>query len=445
MTAAAQVLSELEGKAKSLCEMEDFYFAQDKEAKKKALRDSIGESVQTLLQKGSAGQQELSPGEKARAFYLKGKVCMSSPTALEQQKAEELLSKAAKLDPSLATAWTALGELYYEKREMQQARRSFEQALEYGAEDAENSKEAKADALRKLSMVLRGLEAETPEARGENFTLALTKAKEATALDPADGSSWEVLGNSYLGDFFVNGTMKPEVLQKALVAFERAQASYAKQGKETPFLYHNWGIALKYMENYELAIQTFRRAMAISPEATPAAREAQQLSESVSKIADLCRNQGHLKPKRLKSITSSIPPTAGKSLVELKAGENTDELLGAKVVSILQDREKEVPCILVCCDAQTAFFSLSVYNADLAALSAAVNPGETTLSVKNPYFRSVSVSLSSPDGASGPTTCTYPSIRVAHPGDLLAGGGNLGSAAVVSAFKTGTTFAEAGA
>ena len=35
-----------------------------------------------------------------------------------------------------------------------------------------------------------------------------------------------------------------------MIAFEKASGCYEKQGKETPFLYHNWGIALKFMESY---------------------------------------------------------------------------------------------------------------------------------------------------------------------------------------------------
>lgn len=424
----SQVLQDAERRAQELGTLEDFYFAQDKESKKKELCASIDSSIQTLLQEGG----QLSASERARAFYLQGKV-MSDKN--ETKAAEELLSKAAKLDPSLSGAWTALGELYYEKREVHQARRCFEQAIEYG-EDTDSA--GKADALRKLSMALRALDAEGSEARAENYTLALQKAKEATVIDAKDGSSWEVLGNSYLGDFFVNGTQKPEVLQKALIAFEKASACFEKQGKETPFLYHNWGIALKFMESYELAIQTFRKAEAISPDATPSLQEAQQLTETVAKIADLVRKQGNLKAKRLSAITGSIAPTSGCSLLQLQAGENKEATLGAKVVRFVEDRANQVPIILVCCDAKAAFFALSVYNCDLAALQAAVNPGETSISVKNPHLREVKVTASP-----GGDPVSYPCIRVAHPGDLLLpGGGSLGSAACVSSYKTEPSYAE---
>jgi len=261
-------------------------------------------------------------------------------------------------------------------------------------------------------------------------------AKEATVIDATDGSSWEVLGNSYLGDFFVNGAQKPDVLQKGLIAFEKAAVCFEKQGKETPFLYYNWGTALKFMENYELAIQTFKKAVAISPDATPSHREVQELTDSVTKVADLVRKQGNLKPKRLSSITGSIAPTTGVSLVELQAGNNKDATLGAKVVSVV-DRANRTPIILVCCDANATFFALSVYNCDSAALLASVNPGETSLSVKSPHFRQVKVTLS-PDS----TPISYPSIRVAHPGDLMVAGGSLSSAACASAFKTSQFGAE---
>lgn len=430
----ADVLERANARAQELGELEDFYFARDKESKRKELCASIDAPMKSLLQ--DAGR-DLSAGDRAKAFYLQGKVACASPSAANSKAAEALFSKAAKLDPGLSGAWTSLGELYYERKEMAQARRCFEQALEYGESE---DKAGKADALRKLSMVLRALD--DAEARAENYTLALAKAKEATVIDPQEGLSWEVLGNSYFGDFFVNGTMRPEVISKSLIAFERAATCFTKQGKESPFLYYNWGIALKFMESYELAIQTFRKAVAISEEATPSLREIKQITETVTQVADLVRKQGNLKAKRLGSITSSISPTSGVSLLELKPGENKDTVLAAKVVSVVS-RESEIPIILICCDATACFFALSVYNCDLAALTAAVNPGETSLSIRSPLLRQMQITVANGNGDGN--LVSYPCVRAAHPGDLLIpGGGNLGSAACVSAFKTDTSFDGAG-
>lgn len=41
------------------------------------------------------------------------------------KEAEELLSKAVKLDPKLAEAWVYLGECYWKKNEIESARNCF--------------------------------------------------------------------------------------------------------------------------------------------------------------------------------------------------------------------------------------------------------------------------------------------------------------------------------
>lgn len=60
---------------------------------------------------------------------------------------EEFLSKAIKLMPTKAEAWEALGHVYWKKRDLEQARKTFEGSLE---QDDKNKV-----ALRNLSMVYR--------------------------------------------------------------------------------------------------------------------------------------------------------------------------------------------------------------------------------------------------------------------------------------------------
>merc|ERR1712050_226698 len=101
------------------------------------------------------------------------------------------------------------------------------------------------------------------------------------------------------------------------------------------------------------------------------------------------------------------------------------------------DRKEEVPVIVMCCDANGDFFALSVYNTEFEKLASAVTPMKTVLKIKKPKFRLNS--LIGPDGKE----CSYPSVRVAHPGDLsVFGGASLVSVATQSKFSPGAKYVE---
>merc|ERR1712050_153471 len=101
------------------------------------------------------------------------------------------------------------------------------------------------------------------------------------------------------------------------------------------------------------------------------------------------------------------------------------------------DRKEEVPVIVMCCDANGDFFALSVYNTEFEKLASAVTPMKTVLKIKKTKFRLNS--LRGPDGKE----YSYPSVRVAHPGDLsVFGGGSLVSVATQSKFSTGAKYVD---
>merc|ERR1712032_858623 len=111
-------------------------------------------------------------------------------------------------------------------------------------------------------------------------------------------------------------------------------------------------------------------------------------------------------------------------LMDLRQGENESALFAAKVVMIL-DRQHEMPVILVCCDASISFFALSLYNAELPKVAAAVVPMKSLVHILKPKFRLISVKTL--DG----TELAYPCVRVAHPGDIkVVGKGPLDAATV---------------
>lgn len=66
-------------------------------------------------------------GSRAKYYYLKGKTLNVTDKFVPQ--AEELLSKAVKLEPKLIDAWNELGECYWKNDDVKQAKNCFIGAL----------------------------------------------------------------------------------------------------------------------------------------------------------------------------------------------------------------------------------------------------------------------------------------------------------------------------
>lgn len=198
-----------------------------------------------------------------------------------------------------------------------------------------------------------------------------------------------------------------------------------------PQIYSNRGTVLKFLQNYDLAIESFYKAKEInSADPTPEV-EAKKLIDLVKKISELVSTQCRMKAKRLKSMLDALSISQGsKSVAQMQPGENKDATLDAKIIQVIET--EEVPIIAICCDSQGKFFALSIYNADAKVISDTLIPMETGFFVKNPHLRQIKVTR-------GDQTWSYPCIRIAHPEDInVFGQGSLGHAAVAatSSFKS---------
>jgi len=420
-----KLLSETEQHVKELEDLEDYYFGADKEAKMKELADRIDASVKSFLVK--PGAQPL----RALALSLQGRAI--SFLAGQERAAESLLAKAIKLDPQLLSAWNALGEVYWNMGDFKKSRECFDKAIEMCGENSVS--------LRNLSMVLRGLESgASPDddaaaiRKAENYATALEKAKAAVALDANDAQNWETLGNAYMGDFFVNAK-RPDEMNRALIAYGKAEAAFQKMGKSSPSLQLNRGNAAKYMEDYDVALRSFQKAHEIG--AAGAVEEQQKIMDLVQRLVGYAERKGDLNAKRQAELAADIPRgSAHRTLRELRAGENAAAPVEAKAVLII-DRLDEMPVIVVCCDSLGDFFALSLYNAQRSKVADAIVPMKSMLRIYQPRFRQISVSNRA-------KKWSYPCVRVAHPGDVtVAGKGSLGAAAVASVFSSGTARIEA--
>lgn len=67
--------------------------------------------------------------DAARFYYLKGRALNVIPEY--NKEAEDLLSKAIKLDPKLVDAWNELGECYWKNNKLKEATNCFIGALKH--------------------------------------------------------------------------------------------------------------------------------------------------------------------------------------------------------------------------------------------------------------------------------------------------------------------------
>lgn len=404
----ADQLAEAEEQISLMEDLVDYYFGADKEVKMKQAFNVIEKCVSPLL---DARVDIRSQDLRGRALFLRGRAL--SLLGGQERQAEELLTKSIKLNPKLVEAWNALGEAYWNMQDVNQAKKCFEQALEICGPNAVS--------LRNLSMALRAVGSDGAT-KSQNYADALAKAKEAVQLGPGDPLNWETLGNAYVGDFFINAK-RPDEINRALIAYEKAERAYDGLGKGNPTLHFNRGMAAKYIEEYDLALRSFQKAHEIG--AKGAAEEGKNVFDLVQRCAGCVERKHDFKVKRLKELAEGFPSDkeSSRTLKEVQAKENEEASLVARVVSVV-DRKDEVPVILICCDREGDFFAMSVYNAELQKLAESVVPMKSLLSVPRAKSRQIAVTI--PTGKKW----SYPCVIVGHPGDLTAvGGSSLGAAA----------------
>ncbi|CAK1599100.1 unnamed protein product [Parnassius mnemosyne] len=149
------------------------------------------------------------------------------------------------------------------------AKASFEGALKH---------ERNRLSLRCLSIILR--QESSGKKRSEAVSPILKSvelAKEAVSQDIKDGVSWAVLGNAYLCQFFTVA-QDPATLKLCLSAYKQAWLDPIAKGQ--PDLYYNKGIALKYEEHYDEALENFDYACRLDPPWQPPQIERTKLVQA---------------------------------------------------------------------------------------------------------------------------------------------------------------------
>ncbi|KAB1277385.1 Tetratricopeptide repeat protein 5 [Camelus dromedarius] len=279
---------------------------------------------------------------KAQVLMLTGKALNVTPDY--SPKAEELLSKAVKLEPKLVEAWNQLGEVYWKKGDVAAAHTCFSGALTHCKNKV---------SLQNLSMVLRQLRTDSGDEHSRHVMDSVQQAKLAVQMDILDGRSW-------------SGSAEEKV--------DRTASS-------NPDLHLNRATLHKYEENYGEALEGFSRAAALDPAWSEPWQREQQLLEFLNRLTSLLESKGKVKTKKLQSMLGSLRPAhlgpcgdgryqsasgqkvtlEHKPLSALQPGVNSGAVVLGKVVFSLTTEEK-VPFTFGLVDSDGPCYAVMVYN-----------------------------------------------------------------------------------
>jgi len=255
----------------------------------------VAAEIQRALPKLETLNEPLTAdGKQAYYLTLRGRINNANQSYSEDAYLD--LSKAIKLDPRLSDAWNALGECYWYKGDMEEARNCFEGSLKHSKNKA---------ALRNMSIVMRQLLPTDQEEKFVSIRASVDKAKEAVSLDTNDGMSWYVLGTAYLSLFFISN-QNPKVLRQCLSAYSQAEKDPSV--KNLPDLYYNRAMAYKHMEEYKFAIAGFHTALCLEPDWIEAKTVRDDILLFLRTIQDHVTTRGKIKGKKLTSFVNSIKP-----------------------------------------------------------------------------------------------------------------------------------------
>ncbi|RZB43593.1 tetratricopeptide repeat protein 5-like isoform X1 [Glycine soja] len=371
-------LSKVARAAEDLYHLRDTYFPPNPDDRISKLQQESDLALQLL--DSIPSEQRKSPMQRATIEYLRGKILDVFPDY--RREAEDHLSKAVKLNPSLADAWLCLGNCIWKKGDLTAAKNCLSLALDKGP----NKK-----ILCQLSMLKRKM-SQGSENQAELVEESIQHAKEAITLDVKDGNSWYNLGNACLTSFFVTGAWDHTKLLHSLKAYQNAEKDESM--KSNPDLYFNSATVNKYLENYQRALSGFEAA-ALKDPGLNAVEEVQKIVNLLDKVDNLLKFyyvQGHVRAKRMASLASSLVAVDLKSSYRrvtidlLSEGPNRALAVEGKVFFFVSN-ESVAPLYYLLCDSNQSCFVLSIYG----VRTDVIKEGDQ-LTLLDPYFRDVYLS-----------------------------------------------------
>ncbi|KAM9203006.1 tetratricopeptide repeat protein 5 isoform 2-T2 [Dugong dugon] len=430
-----QILQKLQELVDQLYSFRDCYFethsVEDAGRKQQDVREEMEKTLRQMEEVAGSVQG------KAQVLMLTGKALNVTPDY--SLRAEELLSKAVKLEPELVEAWNQLGEVYWKKGDVAAAHTCFSGALTHCKNKV---------SLQNLSMVLRQLRTDTGDEHSRYVMDSVRQAKLAVQMDVHDGRSWcecsqkisrHILGNAYLSLYFNTG-QSPKISQQALSAYAQAE-KVDRTASSNPDLHLNRATLHKYEESYREALEGFSRAAALDPAWPEPLQREQQLLEFLDRLTSLLESKGKVKSKKLQSMLGSLRPahlgpcgdgryqsaSGQKVTLELKPlsvlqpGVNRGAVVLGKVVFSLTTEEK-VPFTFGLVDSDGPCYAVMVYN---MVQSWGVLIGDS-VAIPEPNLRLHCIQHKGKD-------YSFPSVRVETPLLLVVNGKPQGSSSQAAA------------
>ncbi|KAL0915308.1 hypothetical protein M5K25_015716 [Dendrobium thyrsiflorum] len=341
-------ISIVEAAIDELYAIRDTFFPKD-QMEKTARLQKYADAALVLVETAIPQELRKSTSQRAQYEFLRGKILDVFP--YYQKEAEDHLSKAVKLNPSLADAWLCLGNCIWKKGDLPSSKNCFSLALSKGP----NKK-----ILCQLSMLERSM-AQAIENQVHLVDESIQHAKAAVMLDIKDGNSWYNLGNAYLTSFFVTGAWDHAKLQQSLKAYQNAEKDELM--KLSPDLYFNCATANKYLENYERALHGFEAAAFKDP-GLNADKEVKKIVFLLDKLDNSLKGQA--RSKRLAPLLASLGEVTlisthkKANLNILTQGLNKAVMIVGKVLLFVK-HDDIAPSYYVVCDSNQCCFILSVY------------------------------------------------------------------------------------
>ena len=373
MNEMEELFGEARKAADDLYQLRDTYFPANPAEKISELQRKSDLAL-SLLDSLPLEQRRL-PIQRRTYEFLRGKILDVFPDY--RKEAEDHLSKAVKLNPSLADAWLCLGNCIWKKGDLASAKNCFTLALGKGSNK---------EILCQLSMLERRM-APGSENQAEIVEESIQHAKEAITLDVKDGNSWYNLGNACLTSFFVTGAWDHSKLLQSLKAYQNAEKD--ERVKSNPDLYFNCATVNKYLENYERALSGFEAA-ALKDPGLNAVEEVQKIVDLLNKLESLLKGQA--RAKRHAALASSraadnLNPSYKRITIDiLSEGLNKAVAIVGKVLLFVK-HESVAPLYYLVCDSNQICYVLSVYGIS----NDAIKEGDQ-LTLLEPYYRHVDFS-----------------------------------------------------
>ncbi|XP_026273485.1 tetratricopeptide repeat protein 5 [Frankliniella occidentalis] len=410
-------LEKLQIAVEQLYHFRDFFFESHSIDEAYRKNDLLKEKMDETLQLFTELKGQADKSDKARYLFLLGRTLnvMSDVNT----EAEECLSKALKLNPGLVNAWNELGECFWKRGKTRDAMNCFENALSHARNRV---------SLRSLSITYRdeASRAKTTEERRRLVELGVKVAKEAVAHDFDDGTSWAILANAHLSEFF-NVAQNPLFLKSALAAYAWAEKDPIT--RSTAEFHYNKAITLKYDEDYKQALEAFSVACSLDPTWESAAQKLEDLIIYLGKIHELVEKKGKVGGKKLQGMLKNLSPDLLGPykeqfkdlnmtlcpLTELTPGcVNKGKVVLGRVVCHVR-HDDGVPFLFCMTDKQQNTVAVSVYN---LAEGKGVIIGDA-VAIPEPYFFQKHVSHKDKEYSFG-------SVRVNSPMMLVVNGKKLG-------------------